>query len=137
MLVSAQRAHFLGRELGQLAVGKAHRTADDAAGLRRYKAEDRQRSHRLAASRLADDAEGLASSEVERDSVDGAHDAICGEELGSKISHLQQRHMRLASLGSSRSRNPSPSMFAASTVTARKAPGMKMLHGAIWKKVRP
>src|SRR5215510_10512053 len=49
----------------------------------------------------------------------------------------RSRISSFASLGSRRSRRPSPSMLTASTVTARKAPGIKMVHGAIWKKVRP
>src|SRR5215217_1772830 len=84
--------------------------------LRRQEAQDRQRRHRLAAARLADDAERLAGFEVERDAVDGAHDAVAGEEMGREVADLEEAHMRLASRGSSRSRSPSPSMFTASTV---------------------
>ena len=38
-------------------------------------------------------------------------------------------YTRLASFGSSRSRNPSPSTLTASTVSARQMPGKKMLCG--------
>src|SRR5262249_5058992 len=93
---------------------------------------------RLAAPGLADDAQCLAGTQIERHPVDGANHAIGGKEMGLEIAHLKQRtHMRLASLGSRRSRRPSRSMLTASTVTARNAPGMKMVRGAAWKKVRP
>ena len=42
---------------------------------------------------------------------------------------LPRRHPRFAIFGSSVSRKPSPRMFTASTVTARKMPGKKMLCG--------
>ena len=45
--------------------------------------------------------------------------------------------MRRAMRGSRESRKPSPTRLIASTVTASSTPGKKMIHGAIWKKVRP
>src|SRR5260370_12572842 len=69
--------------------------------------------------------------------MEGRQGVVGREEMGAEVQDREQGHRRLGSLGSSRARRPSPSMLTASTVTARNAPGIRMVHGAIWKKVRP
>ena len=109
-------------------------------GLGRDQAHDRQRRHRLAAARFADDAERLAARQVERHAVDRAHHAVerCGTAVRrSRTSRHRRSHAASRSRGSSRSRRPSPSRLTASTVRRGSAPGIRMVQGAIWKKVRP
>jgi hypothetical protein len=49
------------------------------------------RGDRLAAARLADDAQRLAGADVERHAVDGTHDAVEGEELRLQVADFEDR----------------------------------------------
>src|SRR5690606_27466556 len=64
--------------------------AHDAAGLL-YQAQDRLHGDALAASALADDADDLALVEVERDAVDGSHDALVELEVRLEVLDRQDR----------------------------------------------
>ena len=59
-------------ELGEFDSVEANRALDDSAG-RRKEPHDAEGSHRLATSRLADDAEDLARMELEGDALDCLH----------------------------------------------------------------
>src|SRR5713226_6121199 len=136
--MTAQPLQRLFAERRQLLALEADRARGDAAGLGRDQAQDGKRRHRLAAARFAYDAQGLAARQLERHAVDRAHHAVQRVELGVEISDFQDRvHSRLANRGSRRSRSPSPKRFTASTVMARNVPGIRIVQGAIWKKVRP
>ena len=131
--VAADRTHRRLVEAEQIAALEAHRAVDDAADLGRQQPQDRQRGDALAAAGFADDAERLAGIDREADAVDGARDAVLGEEMrlepvdGEDRLH---RYIRRASRGSSRSRSPSPTRLTASTTIARQMPGKKIVHGA-------
>src|SRR4029077_9624027 len=104
----------------------------------RDQAQDGQRRHRLAAARFAHDAQGLAVRQLEGYAVDRAHHTVQRVELGVQVADFEDGgHSRLANRGSRRSRSPSPKRFTASTVMARNVPGIRIVQGAIWKKVRP
>src|SRR5277367_361048 len=140
--MAPQALHRLFAERGQLLALEADRARGDAAGLGRDQAQDAERRHRLAAAGFAHDAQGLAARELERHAVDRAHDAVQRVELRVQVADFEdrvhsRRHSLLASRGSSRSRSPSPKRFTASTVMARNVPGIRIVQGAIWKKVRP
>src|SRR5713226_8281518 len=136
--MTAQPLQRLFAERRQLLALEADRARGDAAGLGRDQAQDGQRRHRLAATRFAHDAQGFAAIKLERHAIDRAHDAVQCVELRMEIANFQDRvHSRLASRGSSRSRSPSPKRFTANTVMARNVPGIRIVQGAIWKKVRP
>jgi hypothetical protein len=62
----------------------------DAAGRLRDEAHDRERGDGLARARLAHDAERLALVDVQIDAVDGAHDAVIGEEVRLQPADVQQ-----------------------------------------------
>ena len=64
--------------------------APDDAAARRQEAEEGEGRRRLPASRLADEAEGLAAREPEGDAVDGAHRARRRLELDRQVAHLEQ-----------------------------------------------
>jgi len=51
---------------------------------------DAQGGHRLAASRLPDDAQGLAGMELERDSVNGLYHPFSRCELRPQVADLEQ-----------------------------------------------
>ena len=130
--MTAQALHLLLGERRELLALELDRARGDATGLRRDQPQDRHGRHRLAAAGFAHDAQRLAARHVERHAVDRAHDSVQGAELGVEIANFENRaHSRLASRGSSRSRRPSPSRFTARTVTARNAPGIMIVQGAI------
>ena len=58
-------------------------------------AEDGLARHRLARARLADDAEDLATIEVERQAVDRLDQTVPGGEVHAQIAHGQERRRRL------------------------------------------
>ena len=102
------------RELRQVAPLEPHLPADDAGGRLRDEPDDGEGRHRLAAARLADDADGLALLEVEAHAVDRVHDALAGEEVRLEIADGEERvrHQVSRVLGSSASRRPSATKFA-------------------------
>ena len=107
---------------------------DRAAGDRqrlRQQAHHALRDHRLARARLADEADDLAASDVERHARHGFRPIGSRRERDREVPDLEHRgaHSRRAMRGSSVSRRPSPRMFTASTVTARKMPGKNTLCG--------
>src|SRR5205814_4858791 len=79
----------------------------DDAPRDRYQAHDRERGDRLAAARLADDAERLPALERERDAVDCVHLALARPEEGAEVVDLEQAHYASLVRGSSASRTPS------------------------------
>jgi hypothetical protein len=88
--IAADRAHVLLGQRQQILAGVADAAAGDAPGRRRHQPHDRQRGDRLAAARLADDAERRAARHRERDAVDRAHRAPIGAELRDQVTDLQQ-----------------------------------------------
>ena len=82
--------------------------------------EDAHRRRRLAGAGLADDGDGLAPVDGEADAVDGADDAVVGDQLDLEVADLQQRlswstlgctahaHAGTLPCGGRRSRRPSP-----------------------------
>src|SRR6187549_1955326 len=103
--MATELLHRLLRKRRQLLALEADR-AREPSGVG-DQAQDRERRHRLAASRLTHDAERFTLGKLERHAVDGAHRAIECAELRAEIFDLEDRaHRRLASLGSSRSRRP-------------------------------
>ena len=112
-------------------------------------AHDRQRGDRLARSRLADDAEGLAAVEGVRDAVDCLDHAVLGVEVHLEVVDLEEVralgnrlvleldpvvillacHYASFILTSSASRRPSPRSVKASTVVRIARPGMSMSQG--------
>jgi len=112
----ALAAHHAHRRLGQreqvLSV-EPHLAARDAAGVGQQ-AQDRERGHRLAASRLADQREALALADLQVDAVHGAQRALGRVELGAQVPQLEQgAHTRTR--GSKPSRTASAKRLAAST----------------------
>src|SRR5207237_2726885 len=71
-------------ELDEVAPAEECAACGDAAGARKDP-EQRERGHALPAARLADDAEGLAGRDVERDAVDGVDRPARGPELDSQV----------------------------------------------------
>ena len=57
------------------------------AARRADQAQDRQRGHRLAAARLADEPDRLARADLEADAVDRAGDAVLGVEVRAEIAN--------------------------------------------------
>ena len=91
--LGAQLAHPLGA--GARVVLAAVR---QAARRRLDQAQHRPAQRRLAATRLADDAERLALVQAERDTVDGVHDpdltaqqTVTDREVGDEVVDLEQR----------------------------------------------
>ena len=148
-VVAAHVAHLGFAEREQVAPGESDRTRYDAARRRWHEAQHRERGDTLAAAGLADDRQGLAGHDMERHAVDGADDAVTGEEPGLQIGDFEQwlpghrgsegwgggcrrcvfsnrhraSHSRRERRGSSMSRNPSPSRLIASTVKDSMMPG--------------
>src|SRR5204862_321476 len=77
-------------ELEEVAAGEADRTGDDAARRRGDEAQHRQGGDALPATGLPDDRQGLAGHDVKRHAVDGADDAIAGEEPGPKVGDFEE-----------------------------------------------
>gem|GEM_PF-3299478 len=87
-------------------------------------AHDRQRRHGLARAAFADQPGDLAGRQCQ---VDAAQDLMRADADG-QLAGLD--HGDLRNLGSSASRNPSPSRFRPSTVTTMASPGMMATCGA-------
>ena len=87
--VAANVAHAHFRELEDVGAFDLDGAGGDAPGVRQ-KPQDRQRRHRLAASRLADQRKGLAALDRERERVDRAHEAAVGVDLGGEV--LDREH---------------------------------------------
>src|ERR1019366_3517284 len=140
--IAADPPHRLFRQVQKIGASIAHR-AGVAARRSRHEAHDRQSSHALAAARFADDAERLAGGKLPRHAVDRAHGAGDSVERGAQAVDLKQRqrhcrgHNWRARRGSRASRSPSPSRLIASTVSASKMPGNRMMWNATATKLRP
>ncbi len=97
----------------------------DAAALHapvvRQQPQDRQRGHRLAAARLADQREGLAALDRQRQRVDRAHQAAVGIDVGGdrRRSRATAQHCRCRSRAASFGRRGLPSGAAARPERAR------------------
>ena len=107
--------------------------ADDASGRIRNQPHDRQARHRLAGAGFADDGERFPGVQRERDVLDRLDQPGIGEEMGPQMPDLQQRsasvrlrghaHIAFRSLGSSRSRKPSPTICSDSAERMIATPG--------------
>ena len=149
-VVAAHVAHLGLAKRQQVAAGEADHARYDAAGWRRHEAQHRQRRDALAAAGLADDRQGFARHDMERDAIDSTDNAVAGEEPGLEIGDFEQwpagrgrrggwgggccrygfrnrrhraSHSRRDRRGSSMSRSPSPSRLIASTVKDSMMPG--------------
>jgi hypothetical protein len=83
--------------MGELGLGQADEllaveanAARSNAPVTRQEAEDAQAGGALAAAGFADDAQHLATSHVERDTIHGAHGTRVGAKLGVQIADLEQ-----------------------------------------------
>ena len=84
----------------------------------------RQRHHRLAAARFADDAEDAATLEGEADAAQHGEHAVGARELDAEIGDREQGHRRRRlRRGSRRSRSPSPKRLRPSTASTMARPG--------------
>src|SRR5277367_504228 len=79
-LIAADVPHLGLAQAQKIAAGEADRAGDDPSRRRRDQTQDRQRSNTLAAAALADDGEGLARQDVERNPADRADYPVAGEE---------------------------------------------------------
>jgi hypothetical protein len=91
--VAAEAAHRLLARSHEFAPLEADRAADQRA-LRR-KAHQRQRRHRLAGARLADDPKAFAFIEAEGRAVDDPDGAAPDRQVDDQVLHLEQ-HVRTA-----------------------------------------
>src|SRR5947209_11749174 len=146
-VVAAHAAHLALVELQQVAVAEHDAASDDAAGRIGHKPHDRQRGHALAAAGFADDREHLARCDIEGDAIDRFDQAASGEEHGAQIVHAEHwrggtcacnrsgvqigHSHQLRCLGSSMSRNASPSRFVPKTVRLIARPGKMTSQGAV------
>ncbi len=87
---AADRLHLALGGVHQAAALEPDVSAGDAAR-RLYEPQDRQRGHRLAAARFADQADGLAAADREADVVDGVDGAARGLEPRRQVLDLQER----------------------------------------------
>src|SRR5262252_313748 len=91
-VVAPELPDLLRVHLRDITVAEPDVTADDAARVG-HQAQDREGGHRLAAARLADDADGLALVDVQADAVHRLHYAPGREELRLQVLDTQQpRH---------------------------------------------
>src|SRR6266850_4097893 len=95
------------------------------------------RDHRLARARFTHEAQDLASLDAKRNARDCLRTVAADGQANRQVFDFQRAHTRLAIFGSSVSRRPSPRMFTASTVAARKTPGKKTLCGYATNWTRP
>src|SRR6185436_18459074 len=93
--VAADRAH-LGLGQGEQVPAAVADLARGDAARRRDQPHDRERGHALAAAGFADDPEGAAPRDLERDAVDGADRPLIGAELRHQPAELEQRLGHLA-----------------------------------------
>src|SRR6266542_4739671 len=89
-LPAANRAHVLVGELEEGASLEAYLAADDASGGRGHEPHDAERADRLAATRLADEGNGLPRPDIPGDPVYGAYDAARDRELGLEVFDIEQ-----------------------------------------------
>ena len=82
--LAAHLPHLLGRQVVDALAREADLAARDAAR-RIDQADHRRAGHRLAGAGLADDAQDLASGDVERDAVDRLQHAAAGDELDPEV----------------------------------------------------
>ena len=87
---AADGTHLALGQPQQIAPLEAHVPADDPPG-RRHEPHEGERSHRLAAARLADQAEHSAALERERHAVDRAHHSLLQGEDRTEVAHLEER----------------------------------------------
>ena len=127
--VAADLAHLGFGQAGEIAAGEAQRARDlRALGQQRHQ---RQRRHRLAGARFADDAETVARVERKRHAR-----ARHGATRRASAGRWRDRRPRAAcqrralSLGSSASRKPSPSRLRPNTLSATATPGNTASRGA-------
>src|SRR5437667_1885704 len=126
-LVAADGAQVTGLEGEQVAPFELDEAAGaDVTGGLGDQAENGERRDRLAAPRLAHDAERLTRLHLEGDAVDRARRAaaLLGDEVGLEVTHAEQGLGHTASLrGSSASRSASPTAFSAITTSEIASPG--------------
>ena len=94
--VAADVAHALRGQAWQAGPLETDVAPRYAPGRLRQEAHDRQRGDTLAATRLADDAEGLARLDVEADPVNDGDRAALGFEGDGKFVDLKKRHRSCA-----------------------------------------
>src|SRR5881628_3262254 len=110
---------------------------EDVSRRLRHEPENRKGGDRFPAPRFADDTEGLARIEIERDVVDGARRALAvlGDEVGLEIAHAQQYGGGAGHVPSSRgfmaSRTPSATAFSDITTREIARPGKNVDQGAV------
>jgi hypothetical protein len=80
-------------QLAQRPRPPGHRRAveHDGAGRHPLEAEDRSDQRRLAAPRLADQRQHLATAHVEIDAVDSVHEPAAGREVDLRVADLEER----------------------------------------------
>src|SRR6185437_13244887 len=135
-LVAAHIAHRRFVEHEEVAPVEPDASADDAAGRIGNETHQRQRRHALAAAAFTDHRQGLAAVERERDVVDGAEQALPGEEHGLQPFDLEHgrcsgRAHQLRSRGSRMSRSASPSRLVPKTARLMAMPGKITSQGAV------
>ena len=91
-LVAADVLHLAFRKLRQVLAVEEHLAAHDPRRRLRDEAHDRERSDRLPATGLADNAERLPLLQREADAVDRLHDALTREEVGLEVVDLENSH---------------------------------------------
>ena len=145
--LGANPVHLVGRHRHQVAALPQDLPAGDASGRHRDQLEHGKRGHRLAATELADHADGLAAPDGEIDAVDRLHDAVVGGEMRLQSPDVEQGRFaarrrievfrafrtqhHITFRGSSASRNPSPMKLIASTVRKIAAPANSAQCGAM------
>src|SRR5450759_1215663 len=140
-LRAPEAAHLGGGEREDLFALEPDRPAalDPVAG---QQVHDRTGQHGLARPGLADDAEGLAALEGERNTVDGAHQAPLALEVGREVADLEESAVVVgvgetlgaqipASRTSKRDRTTSPRKFRARTVTKIMIDGSNVMCGDV------
>src|SRR5688500_15136777 len=89
-LFAADLAHVVVGHLQDVATLEQDLAGRDLARRARNQAHDREPGHAFTAPGLADDAEGLARHDIERDVVNCLDNAVLGHELGPQITHFEQ-----------------------------------------------
>ena len=82
--------HLALGEPEEIAPLETHLPVDDPPG-RRHEPHERERGHRLAAARLADQPEHPAALERKRHAIDRAHRSLLQGEDRVEVPHLEQR----------------------------------------------
>src|SRR4029077_3604157 len=128
-VLAADVAHLSFGRLGEVAALEEDLAAENPS--RPLEAHDAERRHRLAAARLAHNAERLPRAELERNAVDGFDVSLLGPENRAEVPHLEKRFGHdqwVFSLGSKASRTALPKRFEARTVTKIVTPGKTTNH---------